>query len=325
MSVIVTELHRHLDVSVRLSTLLSLAQDLGHWPKSTTLEEFRKKVVLTQPLASLDEVIETFDLFPKVMDREEIIERIAFEVAEDCWREGTQAVELRYSPSFITRVSGLAWAPVLFALERGLARAMQAYPGLQAGLICIATREFGMDLVERTIEFFLDYQSHFIALDLAGSEQGHPCKQYENAFREPIRRGAAITVHAGEATGPENIWEAIEYLGAQRIGHGIACVQDPALMRKLAERRICLEICPTSNWLTGAVPSLAKHPLPQILRAGVPVSVNTDDPAVFGVTLPLELENCRKYMGLSEDEITACLRHAESSSFLLHKSKSVSK
>lgn len=314
-----TELHRHLDVSLRLSTLLELAQTRGLEAQSTSLEAFQKKIVLTKPLSDLNAVLATFQLFPKVLDRPEVLERVAFEAAEDCWNEGTRKIEFRFSPSFVTDASGLSWDDVLTGFERGLERARKAYPELKAGLICIASRDFGIEAVDRTVEFYLKHQARFIGLDLAGAEVNYPCRLFEASFKRVRDEGAAgakITVHAGEATGPDNMWQAIECLGAQRIGHGIACVQDTQLMEYLAKHRICLEMCPTSNWLTRAVPSLAQHPLPRVLRAGVPVSINTDDPAVFGVTVPHEIQACRTEMGLTEAEVSLAQKHAFEASFL---------
>src|SRR5262249_7977514 len=115
---------------------------------------------------------------------------------------------------------------------------------------------------------------------------------------------------------PENVWESIELLGATRIGHGVAAIRDRKLMDYLAKHSICLECCPTSNWLTRAVPSLEEHPLPQLLRAGVPVCVNTDDPTVFAVTLPHEIQICREKMGMTEAEIQSCFAHADHASFI---------
>lgn len=311
-----TELHRHLDVSIRLTTLLRLAQERGLEAQSTSLEAFREKLVLREPLADLSSVLATFVLFQKVLDRPEVLEQVAFEVVEDCWNEGTHAAELRFSPSFVSEFSGLSWENVLTGFERGLKRALQKYPSMRAGLICIASRDYGADAVEKVAEFYLHNRSRFVGMDLAGNEVQFPCRMFEKSFKKIVAAGGKITIHAGEACGPENIWEAIELLGAQRIGHGISSLQDPLLMRYLAERRICLEMCPTSNWLTQSVPSLAEHPLPNALRAGIPVSINTDDPTVFGTTLPQEIDLCWKQMGLSEAELKLCQDHAFRASFL---------
>lgn len=311
-----TELHRHLDVSTRLSTLLELAQKQGLEGTSTSLEAFRSKVIMTRPMTDLNSVLAQFTLFQKVLDRPETLERIAFETVEDCWNEGTRKVELRFSPSFVSEFNGLSWEEVLDAFERGVQKALQRYPDMKAGLLCIASRDFGVDQAAKTAEFFLKHQTRFAGLDLAGNEIDWPCRLFQGAFQETLRKGARITVHAGEACGPENMWEAIEVLGAQRIGHGIAAIRDPQLMEELRKRAICLEICPTSNWLTQAVPSLEEHPLPRLLRAGVPVSINTDDPGIFATTVPGEEAICRRKMGMSEAEIAQCQNYADKASFL---------
>ncbi len=313
------ELHRHLDVSVRLSTLLELAQKKGLEAQSTSVSEFRKKVVLEKPLRDLKEVLATFSLFPKVLDQPEVLERIAFEVVEDCHQEGTEWVELRYSPSFLCESSKLSWDAALDSLENGIQKALKKFPKMKAGLICIAARDYGAQNVNDTVEFFLKHKSRFIGFDLAGNEAQYPCRLFESSFKKLKAAKTQITVHAGEASGPENIWEAIEILGAQRIGHGVKCVEDPKLMQYLAQHQICLEVCPTSNWLTQVVPSLAEHPLPKILRAGIPVTINTDDPSVFGTTLPQETRACREKMGMTENEIAACFDYAKNSTFLLHR------
>ncbi|MCM2276708.1 MAG: adenosine deaminase [Oligoflexia bacterium] len=311
-----TELHRHLDVSLRLSTLLELAQERGLESRSTSLERFREKIILSKPLHDLREVLGQFTLFQKVLDRPEVLERAAFEVMEDCWNEGTRKVELRFSPSFVSEYSKLSWENVLAGFERGVARALAKYPGMQAGFLCIASRDFGAEAVAETVDFFLKHQNRFVGVDLAGNEENFPCHLFESSFKRAANAGAKITIHAGEATGPENMWEAIELLGARRIGHGIAAVRDPKLMEYLARHGICLEMCPTSNWLTRAVDSFEAHPLPQVLRAGVPVCINTDDPGVFSVGMPDEIRICREKMGMTPAEIQRCHEHASGASFI---------
>jgi adenosine deaminase len=310
------ELHRHLDVSLRLSTLLELAQERGLEAQSTSLAEFDRKFVLRKPLSDLSSVLAQFTLFQKVLHRPEVLERVAFEAAEDCHLDGIDTIEFRFSPPFVAEHSGLTWQEALESFERGLARARSAFPGFRTGLLCIASRDYGPDEVDRVVEFFIKNRKSFVGLDLAGNEVGFPCRLFKDAFRKALSLGAAITVHAGEATGPDSIWEAIELLGARRIGHGISAIQDPQLIRYLAEKGICLEMCPTSNWITQAVPSFEAHPLPQVLRAGVPVCINTDDPAIFGVKLSEELEICWKTMGMTQAEIRSCFDHARKSTFL---------
>lgn len=311
-----TELHRHLDVSIRTTTLLRLAQERGLETQSTSLERFREKLIIRKPMTDLNAVLGQFTFFQKVLDRPETLEQVAYEVVEDCRAEGTRKVELRFSPSFVCQYSHLPWEAALAGFERGVQRALKTFPEMRAGLLCIASRDYGADEVLKTVEFFLKHQNRFVGLDLAGNEIQFPCRIFESSFKKAITAKAKITIHAGEASGPENIWEAIELLGARRIGHGISSVQDPKLMDKLAREKICLEMCPTSNWLTRAVPSFEEHPLPKVLRAGIPVCINTDDPGIFDVTLPHEIEICRKKMGMSQAEVEKCGNYAETASFI---------
>ncbi len=312
------ELHRHLDVCARTSTLYRLAQEKGLIPQSTSFESFSDQLIMRKPLADLSTVLGQFTLFQKVADRPEVLEQIAFETVEDCWNENTRVVEFRYSPSFVCEYNGLSWEESLAAYERGIARACKKYPDIKVGLLCIASRDYGTESVDKTIEFFLKYSSRFVGVDLAGSEKEYPAKLFESSFKKVTRAGLKTTIHAGEAVGvgPQGIWDSIEFLGAKRIGHGVASIHDPKLMAYLEKHQICLEMCPTSNWLTSAVPTFESHPLPKLLRAGVPVCINTDDPGIFGVTLPHEIEICRKKMGLSETEIRKCQENALKASFL---------
>lgn len=312
---ITVELHRHLDISLRLSTLLEFAQADGIVPQSTSLASFKKDFVLVKPLSDLSAVLDQFELYAKVLKNPERIERMAFEGVEDCYREGTLGAELRFSPSFMSQFSGVDWDVVLNAADSGLKRALDLYPDMRAGLICIGSREQGLDQVIRTSEFFLKHRSRFIGFDLAGHET-IPNRHFESAFKPLIQAGANITVHAGESTDADAVWESIELLGAKRIGHGIRSIDDPMLVEHLAAKNILLEICPTSNWLTQAAPTWADQPLKRFLNAGVPVSINTDDPSMFGLTLPHEFRVAKEKLGLSESELLKCKEYAVSASFL---------
>lgn len=317
-----TELHRHLDVSVRPQTMLALAQARGLEAQSTSLAAFKRKLFLTAPHADLTAVLARFTLFQQVLDRPEVLARVAYETVEDCWREGTRQVELRFSPPFICAHNTLTWEAVLDAFERGVARARQAYPALRVGLIVIASREYGPDVAAEVVSFYLRHRARLVAVDLAGPERAYPCRLFEEAFRPVAEarargvQGLHVTIHAGEEDGPESVWAALERLGAERIGHGVRCVEDPQLVDYLAAHQVCLEVCPTSNWITQAVPSLAEHTLPAILAAGIPASISTDDPGIFGVTLPGEFEVCARHMGLDAAALDRCRQHAAAASFL---------
>lgn len=311
-----SELHRHLDVSIRPETLFVLAQKKGLIPEAVDFHSFLEKLIIRQPMRDLETVLAQFSIFQRVLTEPEALVQLGFEAVEDCWKEGTRLVEFRYAPNFISEFSHLSWKDSLNALQSGIQLGLKRYPEMKAGLICIAVRDYGQEEVDRTIDFFLNHQDSFIGVDLAGNEAEFPARLFENSFKKAIQKKANITIHAGEASGPESIWEAIELLGAKRIGHGIRCVEDPQLMSYLADQEICLEVCPTSNWLTQATPSWEQHPLAQIVRSGIPACINTDDPGIFGVTLTGEMEICRTKLGITTQELKTCLDAATQASFI---------
>lgn len=310
------ELHRHLDVSVRLSTLLELAQQRGLVPLSTSLAGFREDFVLHEPMEDLATVLGKFTLYQQVLDHFDVVERVAFEAAEDAYREGIRAIEFRFSPGFVCDLSKMPWTEALDGFEAGLARAMVTYPDFRAGLICIGSRDFGMDSIEKTVEFFLAEKDRFIGFDLAGDEAQFPNHLYRNAMREVIASGARITIHAGEAAGPDSVWSALQDLGAQRIGHGIRSVEDPKLLDYLREHQILLEMCPTSNRITSAWSDYRTHPFKTCFEQGLAVCLNTDDPSIFGNTLKDEIRIAREIIGMSEAAIDRSFEMARKHSFL---------
>ena len=311
----IVELHRHLDIALRLSTVLEFAQGDGLIPQSTSLAAFEQEFILHQPLADLSAVLDKFELYARILTTPERIERMAFEGVEDCYQEGTRGAELRLSPSFMCQFSGLSWDLALDAAERGMERALSKYPDMRAGLICIGSREQGLDQVLKTSEFFLKNRTRFIGFDLAGHET-IPNRNFESAFKPLITQGCNITVHAGESTNATAVWESIELLGARRIGHGIRSIDDPKLVKYLAEKQILLEVCPTSNWLTQAARDWKDQPLKKFLESGVAVSINTDDPSMFGLTLPHEFKVAKEKLGLTEPELSKCNENAFKASFL---------
>jgi len=253
-------------------------------------------------MGSLKEVLDCFVLFQKVLTTETILERVARETIEDVAREGIKTVELRYSPSFVSEYSQLDWRLALGAIERGISMGSKA-TGVQARLICIISRDYGSNTADKTVDFAVAHKESFVALDLAGNEVDYPNPIFAGALRRARDAGFSITVHSGEATGPETVWQAIDELGAQRIGHGIHSIKDPELVKRLVRDRIHLEVCPTSNVNTRSVASWGEHPLRRLFDAGVRVSINTDDPGIFGVGLDEEVARAKKAFGFSEPEL----------------------
>jgi adenosine deaminase len=296
--------------------LLELAQERGLVPTSTSLEGFRTDFLLREPMKDLGSVLSKFTLYQQVLDHYDVVERVAFEAAEDAYREGIRNIEFRFSPGFVCELSKMPWTEALDGFDAGLKRAMVVYPDLFTGLICIGSRDFGMGSIEKTIEFFLKEKDRFIGFDLAGDESQYPNHLYEASMKRVIESGAKITIHAGEAAGPDSVWAAVQDLGALRIGHGIRSVEDPKLMEFLREKKILLEMCPTSNRITSAWKDYRTHPFRKCYEFGIPVCLNTDDPSIFGNTLADEIRIARESMGLSDEAIQKTFIAARDHSFL---------
>ena len=160
-----------------------------------------------------------------------------------------------------------------------------------------------------------------VSFGLGGPEKGVPREQFRPHFEQAVAAGLHSVPHAGESTGPETIWDALNHLHAERIGHGITAVQDTRLLEHLSEHQIPLEVCPTSNVRTRSVPSLAEHPLPQLVAAGVPVSINSDDPPMFSTTLNHEYEVAADLLDLDEAGVAELARAAVRASFLDQRGK----
>jgi adenosine deaminase/aminodeoxyfutalosine deaminase len=191
-------------------------------------------------------------------------------------------------------------AAVFNALTGEAARAR-----LEVRWILDATRQWGVEAARPVFEFAAARQSEgVVAIGLGGFEEQGPAKWFHDLYAQARERGLRLTCHAGETSGPESVWEALE-LGAERIGHGIRAVEDPRLMEFLRERQIPLEICITSNVRTGAAASLEQHPIRKLFDAGVPIILNTDDPALFGCTLQSEYELAAGEFGLPVDDLAA--------------------
>jgi adenosine deaminase/aminodeoxyfutalosine deaminase len=181
---------------------------------------------------------------------------------------------------------------------------------LKVRWILDATRQFGVHAAKPVFDLAAErLHDGVVAIGLGGFEAGGPARWYADLYKEARDRGLRLVCHAGETTGAESVWEALE-IGAERIGHGIRAIEDPLLMEHLREKNIPLEVCITSNVRTGAVPSRAEHPVRKLYDAGVPIILNTDDPALFECTLTSEYEVARTEFGFTEEEVAGLVRNS---------------
>lgn len=317
------EHHRHLDGSLRLTTIAELARhnkiDLGVQSQA----ELLKKVVLTKPFETLEEVLNCFWTAQKVMCNYEAIKRVAYENVEDCYQDGVVLSELRFAPVFIMEGKPqLRFDEVFEGVIDGVHEAMKKFP-IQVGLIHILPRGLNFEQCKLSTKECLRYaksrhvgSDRLVGFDLADPESDESFELFSPLVKEAKNAGLGITIHSGEDTTPAHMWKTLEVYGPQRIGHGIQSIHDPDLMKELINRNITLEVCPTSNWLTGQVKSTKVHPFPQLLKAGVQLSLNSDDPHIMGIDLVREYEIASKEWGLDAKDFLRFNREACQTSFL---------
>jgi adenosine deaminase len=309
------DLHRHLDGSLRLETILDLGRRHGIPLPGDTLEALRPHVVVTTPQPGLVEFLAKFRWMTGVLVDYDACRRVARENVEDARREGIRYIELRFSPAFMADAHNLDPSRVTAAVIEGV-REGEASTGVRANLIGILTRTYGPVRARRELRALLDHRHEISALDLAGDEGNWPAELFVEHFRAGRDAGWQVTVHAGEAAGAQSIVTAVELLGATRIGHAVRAVEDPAVMDLLRDRGIGIEANLTSNVQTSTVPDYASHPLGTFLEAGLLATINTDDPGISGIDLPHELDVAAPAAGLDESQIVRALENAWDIAFL---------
>jgi adenosine deaminase len=319
-------LHEHLDGSLRPETVLELAEKVGYEDLPANEPE-----ALTDCFhegasrGSLPEYLEGFRHTIAVMQTSEAIERVAYEFMEDQAADNVVYVEARFAPHFHTGEK-LGVDGVMTAMLRGLRRGSRDF-NVGFGLIVCAMRNEGEALSERLAELAVSYRNQgCVGFDLAGEEAGHPANHHLRAFQFAKRMNFHITIHAGESFGPESIWQALQYCGAHRIGHGVRLVEDiviydrkvirvGTLAQYVLDHRVPLEFCLSSNVHTGAVTSLAEHPFPYFWEQDYRVTLNTDNRLMSDTTMTDEYRIAVDQFGLDFDDLEKLSINTMKSSF----------
>jgi adenosine deaminase len=309
------ELHRHLEGAVRLDTILDVYRDAGDPLPESTSEELAARAQVRAPMGSLEEVLGFFRVAQGAFRTYESVERISYEAVEDLAADCVRLAELRFSPDFLCSPQGLDWDRAMDAIVAGVERAARDHD-VAVGLIAIASRSYGMQSAERTVAFALRNRERLVGFDLADEELSYPPRMYVGVLAPLADAGLPITAHYGESTGPEFPREAIELLDVRRLGHGVSVGQDPTVAALARDREVTLEMCPTSNVRTNAVASIEEHPAHRLLHDGVRVTVNTDDPGLFGIDLTGELTVARDKLGFDEEDLRSVVANAIEASFL---------
>ena len=308
------DLHCHLELAFRHATMARLAHP-------TPLDDLLVRV----PMGSLPDVLNRFLAVRDLLASEELLEELAFEAVEDAYtRSNVRILELRYAPSFLLEKHTHLQADRLHAaIERGVRRAEAAYP-VAVGLICILQRTKSAVENASWTDFALEHRGSFLALDLADDEVAFGAGPFVPLFERARAAGLGITVHAGEPAVPgiaRNVRHAVEEMGARRIGHGLQAVHDPEVVALLAETGTVLELCLTSNVLTGAAADFPSHPLRRLYEAGVRVTLNTDDPGIMDTDMNREYALAAAHHGFRAAELGRCAQWAAEASFLPEERK----
>ena len=315
-----TDLHCHLDGSVRLRSILEMAEEQKVKLPAHDEDRLVKLIYPGEECKSLEDYLKAFDVTLAVLQEEDALHRAAFELAEDAARENVRYLEVRYAPVLHTR-KGLKLTNIVEAVLSGLRDAKRKY-GIRYGVILCGIRSISAESSVRMAELCVAYKNRgVVAFDLAGAEYNFPAKDHKEAFQLILNNNVNCTAHAGEAYGPESIAQAIHYCGAHRIGHGTRLRENGDLLNYVNDHRIPLEICLSSNVQTRAVSDFAAHPLPFYYSYGLRVTINTDNRLVTNTTVSKELLLAHQNYGFQLDDIKEMIISGFKSAFLPYREK----
>lgn len=310
------ELHVHLEGSIRPSTLLKLAQRNGVALPARSIKDLRE----FYRFRDFSHFIEVYVTITNCLRTPDDYALIAYEFGSDCARQNIRYAEVTFTIATNMAATGLPWQAIVAGLNSGRDRARKEY-GLDWRWVFDISRnnpETQDDVVDITLAA---RDQGVVALGLGGSEADYPGEWYERAFEKAREAGLPRVPHAGETAGPESVWTALKVLRADRIGHGVRSVEDPELVNYLAQHKVPLELCPTSNLRLGVYPDYANHPLRQLWDSGLMVTVNSDDPPLFGTDLNHEYTVLVEHFGFGAAELEQISLKALQASFLPESDK----
>lgn len=309
------DLHRHLDGSTRLETILDLGRKHNLPLPAWDAESLRPHVQVTDPQPGVMAFLAKYKWLIAVLVDYDACRRIAYENVEDLLREQIDYAELRFSPWFMAEGNGLDPQGVVEAVVDGVEAGVRDF-GVPVQLIGILSRTYGPEICTQELQSLLAYKDHLVAVDLAGDEARFPARLFIDHFKKVRTAGLHVTVHAGEADGAESIRDAVDLLGAERIGHAVRAFESPAVIEMLRSRHIGIETNLTSNVQTSTVESFAAHPLRRFLEAGLMATINTDDPGISAITLKHEFLVAAPAAGLTRQQIQQAQANALETAFL---------
>ncbi len=315
-----TDLHVHLDGSMRLLSILDLAQKGGVDLGADTEDALAALIGIGKVHNSLDEYLRGFNITLKVLQTEEGLHRAAYELAEDAHRENIEYLEVRFSPILHTQ-KRLATTVIMESVLSGLRDANRDF-GIHSGVIVCGIRNMSPEISLRLAELSVAFKNRgVVGFDLAGSEHNYPAKDHLEAFSRILSNNVNVTIHAGEAYGPDSIHQALHYCGAHRLGHGTRLRENGDLLNYVNDHRIPMEMCVSSNIQTRAVKSIEEHPIKFYLDLGLRVTINTDNRLITDTSMTDEYYLIAKQFELTPRNIMDLVMNGVKSSFIPYEYK----
>ena len=310
------DLHRHLEGSLRLETMLEVAWALGIDVQRDSLGLSPLVQMQEREAFTFQNFLAKFNTLRLFYRSPGVIRRITREAIEDAARDQVRYLELRFTPVALSRAERYPLHEVINWVCKSAEQAAQDF-GVIVRLIVSVNRHESLELAEQVIQLAGDFkQQGIVGIDLAGNEAEFPALPFAGIFKEAHQAGLHATIHAGEWDGADNVREAIEQLSAERIGHGVRVLEDESVIQLARERGTTFEVCITSNYQSGVVPALSAHPLPRMLQAGLEVTINTDDPSVSRITLSDEYQLVCEDLGLPRQVLKQRILAAARAAFL---------
>lgn len=310
------ELHRHLEGSLRLQTMLDIAHAHGIAVPAGSLRLSGMVQVQDEDPFTFQNFLAKFNTLRLFYKSPDVIQRVTREAVEDAAKDNVKYMELRFTPVALSRAERFPLRDVIDWVCASAADAAEEFD-IKVRLIASVNRHESPELAEQVAGLAASHMHRgIVGIDLAGNEAEFSAKPFAPIFTEARQAGLHITIHAGEWAGADNVREAIEDVNAERIGHGVRVMEDEEVVALARDRGTAFEVCVTSNYQSGVTPALSQHPLPRMLQAGLNVTVNTDDPSVSRIDLSREFKLVCEDLGLPLDALKGSILSAAKASFL---------
>ena len=310
------DLHRHLEGSLRLNTLAEIALEHGIDLPSYEVEQLRPYVQITDDPPDYQRFLGKFELLRNFYTSKEVVQRVVREAIIDAADDNIRYLELRFNPEALANAQNFSMNDAVEWVKE-TTRSTQAETGTRTCLILTVPRKESLKTAYEIVELSIAHFGDLVrGIDLVGDEVNFPAERFLEPFRRARQAGVNITIHAGEWAGAQSVYTAVKHLEAQRIGHGIRSIEDSTVVQLLYDRKVALEVCPTSNLQTGAVHGMGQHPLLDLYNLRLRITLNTDDPSISDTTLTDEYVVSVAALGVEPNQVYHMLRYSADAAFI---------